>query len=284
MNRFARRRPSPATVISLVALFVALGGTSLAAVNMLVPKNSVNSASVIDGSLQKVDLSGKAVVALKGNRGAPGAQGAAGPAGAVGPAGQPGVAGAAGTPGAQGATGPAGANGTDGANGTNGAPGATGASGPQGATGQTGPTDLSKFGRVFLGQGGDVNVQPGPPTTVASATIAIGGASNQWVFVQGTLSWKQNNDGGACTCTATMSLRELAASANSPNVITSVATVSSWSASTVQWVFLGTPGTHNYDFRFNWSNSVGSGDGTALVQHPVISAVSIPLGAFGTPP
>jgi len=53
------RRPSPATVISLIALFVAVGGTSYAAIN-LAPRNSVNSASVINGSLQKVDLSKRA--------------------------------------------------------------------------------------------------------------------------------------------------------------------------------------------------------------------------------
>jgi hypothetical protein len=59
MNR--RRRPSPATAMALVALFVALGGTSLAAVSVLVPKNSVGSAQVIDRSLQSQDLSRKTI-------------------------------------------------------------------------------------------------------------------------------------------------------------------------------------------------------------------------------
>ena len=36
------RAPSPALVISLIALFVALGGTSYAAINAL-PKNSVGT-------------------------------------------------------------------------------------------------------------------------------------------------------------------------------------------------------------------------------------------------
>jgi hypothetical protein len=107
LHRIVSRRPSLATVISLVALFVALGGTSYAAI-ALAPKNSVNSASVINGSLQKTDLSKKAVAALKGNRGAKGAQGAQGPAGAAGAAGPAGAAGGAGP---VGATGPAGAPG-----------------------------------------------------------------------------------------------------------------------------------------------------------------------------
>ena len=58
MHRIVTRRPSPATIISLVALFVALGGTGYAAV-ALAPKNTVGSAQVINGSLQKIDLSAK---------------------------------------------------------------------------------------------------------------------------------------------------------------------------------------------------------------------------------
>jgi hypothetical protein len=113
LHRIVSRRPSPATIISLVALFVALGGTSYAAV-VLAPKNSVGSAQVINGSLLKKDLSKKTVAALKGNRGPQGARGSAGAqgaAGAVGPAGATGPAGPAGATGptgAAGATGPAG--------------------------------------------------------------------------------------------------------------------------------------------------------------------------------
>ena len=90
MHRIVSRRPSPAIIISLVALFVALGGTSYAVA--LAPKNSVNSASVINGSLQKKDLSKSAVKTLKGNRGLRGAVGAAGAAGAAGPVGATGAA------------------------------------------------------------------------------------------------------------------------------------------------------------------------------------------------
>jgi hypothetical protein len=48
-----RWKPQPATVISLVALFVALGGTAIAA---NVAKNSVKSKSVKDNSLKAKDL------------------------------------------------------------------------------------------------------------------------------------------------------------------------------------------------------------------------------------
>jgi hypothetical protein len=127
LQRIVKRRPSPATIISLVALFVALGGTSYAAI-ALAPKNSVGSAQVIDGSLQNKDLSRKTVAALKGSRGqdgAPGSQGASGVAGAIGatgPGGLPGAAGTSGAPGTTGATGPIGPSGAVGATGPEGPP------------------------------------------------------------------------------------------------------------------------------------------------------------------
>jgi hypothetical protein len=114
LHRVVSRRPSSATIISLVALFVALGGTGYAAV-ALAPRNSVGSAQVINGSLLKKDLSKKTVAALKGNRGLRGPAGAQGPAGPAGTAGATGPAGAAG---AGGATGPVGATGPQGPAGT----------------------------------------------------------------------------------------------------------------------------------------------------------------------
>ena len=102
-----RHRPSAAFVISLVALFVALGGTGYAAIK--IPKNSVASPQVVNGSLGTADLSKKARTALKGNRGAKGAAGtpgAAGPAGSAGPAGATGATGPAGPTGPTGPVGP----------------------------------------------------------------------------------------------------------------------------------------------------------------------------------
>ena len=74
--------------LALLALFVALGGTAVAA-TALVPRNSVGTRQVIDGSLQKADLSKKTVKLLKGNRGAPGAPGLRGPQGPTGATGPP---------------------------------------------------------------------------------------------------------------------------------------------------------------------------------------------------
>jgi Collagen triple helix repeat (20 copies) len=100
------RRPSAATLIAVLALFVALGGTSFAAVSKLLPKNSVGSGQVINGSLQTGDLSSRAVAALKGNRGPQGPRGTTGTSGPAGPQGATGPQGGQGPKGDTGATGP----------------------------------------------------------------------------------------------------------------------------------------------------------------------------------
>lgn len=55
-------RPSPALVISCVALFLALTGSALA---VGIAKNSVRSAQIVDGSVRTVDLRDNAVNAPK---------------------------------------------------------------------------------------------------------------------------------------------------------------------------------------------------------------------------
>jgi hypothetical protein len=86
--------------LALLALFMVLGGSTAYAAATLVPKNSVGSPQVINGSLQTLDLSKKARKALKGNRGPRGFRGARGATGAQGARGATGPAGPA--------TGPAG--------------------------------------------------------------------------------------------------------------------------------------------------------------------------------
>jgi hypothetical protein len=84
-GRFLRRN-----TLAMLALFLALGGTTYAASTALIGKNTVASPQVVNGSLQTKDLSAKARKALKGNRGTrgpAGAAGVAGPKGATGPQG-----------------------------------------------------------------------------------------------------------------------------------------------------------------------------------------------------
>ncbi len=109
-----RHRPSAATVLSLVALFVALGGTSYAALTITsanvknnsltssdIKNNSVSTADVKNGSLLSSDF--KAGQLPAGIQGAPGVPGVPGTAGAKGDKGDKGDRGDDGRDGADGA-------------------------------------------------------------------------------------------------------------------------------------------------------------------------------------
>ena len=96
-----RRKPSPATVISMIALFVALSGTSYAALTVSgknvknssltgadIKNSSIRSADVGNGSLLARDFrAGQLPAGAQGPAGATGATGSAGPAGPAGPTG-----------------------------------------------------------------------------------------------------------------------------------------------------------------------------------------------------
>src|SRR4051794_37402927 len=74
-------RPSPAMTVALLALFVSLCGSAVAA------KGLITGAQIKDHSIATVDLSRVAVARLHGAAGAPGAAGVAGPSGPAGAAG-----------------------------------------------------------------------------------------------------------------------------------------------------------------------------------------------------
>jgi hypothetical protein len=90
--RRLQQRLTYANVTATIALFIAVGGTSYAAVQL--PRNSVGSAQLRAGSvgssevrnrsLQATDLSRAARSFLRGQRGAVGPQGPAGPPGSAG--------------------------------------------------------------------------------------------------------------------------------------------------------------------------------------------------------
>ena len=56
-------RPSPAMVVALVALFVALGGSSYAAIRL--GKNSVTSRNLVDGQVKRADIKDNAINSSK---------------------------------------------------------------------------------------------------------------------------------------------------------------------------------------------------------------------------
>ncbi len=155
-------------LIAYLALLVALGGTSYAAVAL--PRNSVSakqiktsavrSSEVKDGSLTAKDFRAGELPA-----GAPGDPGTAGPAGPAGPTGQPGPAGPDGATGQPGPAGPAGATGQ---------PGPSGPGGAVGPTGPAGAPGLVAVTRLQFSSGAST-----PVNTVSTDIVAIPGTGNQ---------------------------------------------------------------------------------------------------------
>lgn len=95
MRHLLRRKPSAGTVLGGLALLVALGGTSYAAVNQLprgsvgtlqIRNGAVTSIKVANGTLRRLDFAPGTLLS-----GPAGPQGPQGPAGATGPAGPAGT-------------------------------------------------------------------------------------------------------------------------------------------------------------------------------------------------
>jgi hypothetical protein len=114
MKKLVTRFPrvSPALVVAMLALFVALTGAAVATTSALITgtqikDNSITGADVKNKSLTPKDFTGS-VRGARGPAGTAGPQGPAGPAGPQGPAGPAGTQGERGMQGAQGEQGPKG--------------------------------------------------------------------------------------------------------------------------------------------------------------------------------
>jgi hypothetical protein len=103
------RRPSAATLVAMLALFVASTGTAVAGAlitganiknntvsTLDVTNESLTTVDIRNGSLRPIDFGGKLPAGPKGPKGPAGPQGPAGAAGPAGPAGPQGAAGVSG--------------------------------------------------------------------------------------------------------------------------------------------------------------------------------------------
>lgn len=175
-------RPSHATAVAYVALFIALGGTSVAAVTKL-KANSVTSSHIKNGAIKHADLAAKSVGSdnvvdgslLK-------ADFAAGQL----PAGEKG---------ATGATGAAGATGSAGANGTNGTNGAKGDKGDDGTNG----TDGAALKNQMLCSNCTVTQTGGGTSPITLTNNSFTPAANQANQVYARVTWTPPATSGTCT-------------------------------------------------------------------------------------
>jgi hypothetical protein len=133
--------PRPWIVLAVAALFVALGGTAVAATNLIhawnIAPGAVNGKAIRSGAVEPSDLSARTRALLQAGGTL------AGPKGETGSAGAPGTSGPSGANGANGANGPNGVDGTNGANGVNGIDGTNGADGTDGSAGINGTNGVA---------------------------------------------------------------------------------------------------------------------------------------------
>jgi hypothetical protein len=94
MTRLGRIKLSPSMVVASIALLVALGGTSIAAVAVAVPRNSIGTLQLRDNSVVSSKVKNGSLLArdFKSGQIPRGPRGPAGPAGPAGAAGAPGIA------------------------------------------------------------------------------------------------------------------------------------------------------------------------------------------------
>ena len=155
------RRPSPSIAVAGAALFVALGGSAIAAEGLIhagdISPGAITSKAIRNGGVEPVDLSVRTRALLQRGVGSAGAKGDTGPTGTPG------------TNGANGANGPNGANGSngvDGADGVNGANGSDGVDGADGVDGTIAPLSAT--------QGQTALPTASPPTVVVSLAVPAG--------------------------------------------------------------------------------------------------------------
>jgi hypothetical protein len=219
MLALLRGRLTYANVVGTLALFVALGGVSYAAVRLpahsvgtkQLKSGAVTSAKVRNGTLRRKDFHEGQLPSTSagadGTDGEPGVNGTTGPKGepgAAGPKGDPGPAASSGTPGPEGSPGPAGADGATGPAGPTGPAGSNGSQGTQGSQGPMGP----------MGPMGPAGGQ-GPSGVVTTQKIsgfisAVPAAPGVWQFL-----------GNQAAVTTTAATQRLTAAAMVPLATTS---------------------------------------------------------------
>jgi hypothetical protein len=228
-----RSWPTPSIVAAGAAIFIALGGSAVAANSLIhagnIAPGAVTSRAIRNAGVEPWDLSTRTRALLQTGGGLTGAKGETGSAGA---------------PGTNGPNGANGANGPNGANGANGVDGTDGVDGTNGTDGTDGTiTPLSaKQGLTAL-------PTASPPTTVVELAVPAG---NYVVLAKTQLSHTGAGDSIDCTLKAggatidQIAMKTLPALAAIPVSLQAVTTTASPSQLSVECKVQVANGTANF--------------------------------------
>jgi hypothetical protein len=229
-------------VVAGAALFIALGGSAVAANGLIragdIATGAVTSKAIKNGGIWPSDLNTRTQEFLQG---AEGLKGGKGDAGLTGTPGTSGANGAAGPNGANGANGPNGANGANGANGVDGTNGIDGTNGTDGIDGTISPLSTTA--------GFTALPTATPPTVVVSMTVPAG---NYVVLAKTQLSHTGAGDTIDCMLKAgganidQVSMKTLPAFAAIPVSLQAVTAAPSPSQLSVECDVLTANGTANF--------------------------------------
>ena len=216
-------------VVACLALFIALGSTSYAAIVITgtnVKDSSLTGRDIRNRSLTSSDFAGP----LTGPRGPAGPAGQNGSTGGQGPAGPAGQN-ATGTKGETGATGAKGDAGATGANGDTGATGADGATGPAGAVG---PSASAAAERTT-----SLSMNDGTSSEVLSASI-VAPAGTAALVITADLNWfPMSSSGAALHCHITLDGSQVGAYKDASTA------AQSWHSQAMTKRGIAGPGTHS---------------------------------------
>lgn len=257
-NRERRWWPTPSIALAGAAVFLALGGSAVAARGLIqagdIAPGAVTGRAIRSGAVEPADLSANTRALLQGGQGATGAGGDTGPSGAPGsngangPNGANGAEGAKGSNGANGPNGANGANGIDGTNGTNGTDGAKGSNGINGTNGTNGANGT--IAPLSATKGLTALPTASPPTTVVELTVPAG---NYVVLAKTQLSHTGAGDSVECSLKAgattidQIAMKTLPALAAIPASLQAVTTTTTTTQLSVQCSVLVANGAANFN-------------------------------------
>lgn len=258
-NPERRRWPTPSIVLACAAVFLALGGSAVAANSLIhagdIAPGAVTSKALRNGAVEPRDLS-VTTRALLGRSGADGVSGSNGASGPEGARGSNGTNGADGTNGLEGAKGSNGANGANGANGPNGANGVNGVDGTNGIDGKDGAKGIDgtngtngTVAPLSATKGLTPLPTASPPTTVVELTVPAG---SYVVLAKTQLSHTGAGDSVECALKAgattldQIAMKTLPALAAIPASLQAVTTTASSTQLTVQCSVLVANGAANF--------------------------------------